>query len=346
MRRFSLASLLSWTIVASACSGHSKSPAPVPILKVEEANLPYQVLRAEGGRELTKAEFFGELNAAQAICVGESHTDSHHHWAQLQVLENLVPSGQFATGMEMFQRPFQGVLDDFSEGRISEEHLLTRSDWKRRWKYDWGYYAPMIRYTVSKGGALLALNVSKELKDKWKKGGVEGLSEEEKLKIPEMNLDDDKHRKWFRTLMESMSEGHEKDAGAHAFVGDPEPAVHSAPASATHDPVAATAPAATAPAATAPAAEADFIDQIYPVQVLWDETMADSASRWLQAEAGRQLVILAGNGHCHNSAIVARMKRRGVERVVSVRPVVETGDGETAELLAQPENDYLFVMSK
>lgn len=92
--------------------------------------------------------------------------------------------------------------------------------------------------------------------------------------------------------------------------------------------------------------DADFIDTIYPVQVLWDETMADTASKWLNADSERRLVILAGHGHCHDSAIVRRMMRRGIEKVVSVKPVVETGAGEIAKRLAEPNNDYLFVMSR
>ena len=55
--------------------------------------------------------------------------------------------------------------------------------------------------------------------------------------------------------------------------------------------------------------------------------------------------ILAGDGHCHDSAIVGRIKRRGIAAVVSVHPVIDDGQGSVAELLATPMNDYLFVMS-
>ena len=84
---------------------------------------------------------------------------------------------------------------------------------------------------------------------------------------------------------------------------------------------------------------------MYSVQVLWDETMADGAARWLAGDPGGQIVILAGDGHCHDTGIVARLKRRGVALAVSVRPVIDDGEGDVAELLARPINDYLFVMS-
>ena len=64
-------------------------------------------------------------------------------------------------------------------------------------------------------------------------------------------------------------------------------------------------------------------DRIYTVQVIWDETMADTAAKWLAAQPDGHLVILAGNGHCHDSAIVGRIKRRGIADVVSVRTVID-----------------------
>jgi tetratricopeptide (TPR) repeat protein len=85
-------------------------------------------------------------------------------------------------------------------------------------------------------------------------------------------------------------------------------------------------------------------DQIYLVQVIWDETMADTAAKWLTAHPAAHLVILAGNGHCHDTAIVGRMKRRGIADVISLRPVIDSGEGEVAELLAKPMNDYVIVL--
>ncbi len=312
--RIPLASLL---LLAIACGGHPKSATTPDFLPVQDAVLPYRIVRAQDGREVARADFYAELQSSSAICVGESHSDSHHHWAQLEVLTHVTEAtgDSWAMGMEMFQRSFQGVLDDFREGRIGEKELLSRSGWERRWSHDWRFYAPMVRLTVERGAALLALNISKELKEKWKETGLEGLSPEDKARMPELKLDDEVHRLWFRSLMEEMSEGHQ--GGEKQEQED---------------------------SADKPDAEPDFIDSIYPVQVLWDETMADTGSKWLKAAEGRQLVILAGNGHCHKSAIVGRMKRRGVSGVVSVRPVVDTGEGEVADLLGSPIHDYLFVM--
>jgi uncharacterized iron-regulated protein len=85
-------------------------------------------------------------------------------------------------------------------------------------------------------------------------------------------------------------------------------------------------------------------DRIYTVQVIWDETMADTAAKWLAANPDARVVIIAGNGHCHDTAIVGRLKRRGITDAVSVRAVIDDKEGSVAEVLAKPMNDFVVVL--
>jgi aminopeptidase N len=70
------------------------------------------------------------------------------------------------------------------------------------------------------------------------------------------------------------------------------------------------------------------IEKYYQVQVIWDEAMAERSVSYLADRSpARKMVILAGQAHCHRSAIPARMKRRAPHlRIVSVR----TRDGGPA----------------
>jgi hypothetical protein len=187
-------------------------------------------------------------------------------------------------------------------------------------------------------GAVLALNMSNELKKAIRDKGIDGLDEEMRKQVPELDLENKDHRAWWDAKMKEMG-----GTAAHAKEGDK--AHGEQPAAEGDKP----APAEEKPAATpeeqAVAEDKKTADQMYLIQVLWDESMADAASRWVRAGLKRQVVILAGHGHCHTSAIVKRMRRRGVQRAVSVHPVIDKGDGEVPALLATPENDFLFVMS-
>ena len=291
------------------------------------ASLPYQVVDGRTGRQVDEPAFWASVQKARAVCVGEDHPNPHHHWVQLRVVEEIGKRkpAKLALGLEMIQRPFQGPLDDYSAKRIDAAALRSRVGWEERWGYDWEFYGPTIDAAIKSGANVIALNASKELSKKISRQGLESLTPEEKALVPELKLDDATHRAWFDALMNEMG-----GAGAHSTKKEGEPAADP------HQENPHKSPHGAAPAM--PSAE-----RIYTVQVLWDETMADLSAKWLAANPTGQLVILAGNGHCHDSAIIARLKRRGVADVISVRPVIDT-EGEVARVLVKPMNDYVVVM--
>jgi len=320
---------------ALGCGGHYASPKPkhggadddaLP-RGVMAAALPYAIVDGRTGAAVTDAAFWDAVGAARVVCVGEDHSNPHHHWAQLEVVDHVSagPPRTWALGMEMVQRPFQAVLDDFAAGRIDAAALRSRTGWEDRWGYDFAMYEPVISLAAKRGGALVALNAARELTKKVVRQGLEALTAEERAGLAtDVVLDDVDHRAWFDAIMSGMGEAH-----GHSETPAPEPAVPEPPA--TED-VHGAMP------------EMPSAERVYTVQVLWDETMAESAARWVGA-AGKSMVVLAGNGHCHDSAIVRRVARRGVTPVVSVRPIIDDDEGSVAAAILEASNDYLFVMT-
>jgi uncharacterized iron-regulated protein len=321
--RFNLFALVvSAAFLSINCGGSYKSsptgPTPTsggddaekPTLSVADAALPFKILTRDG-RELSRAQLVTAIGASRAICVGEQHPNPHDHWAQLQIWEMLArDGGQLALGMEMFQRPFQGVLDDYTSGVIDIPGLLSRSDWENRWGYDFALYQPMIELAAERKLTLLALNMEKEIIKKVSREGIDNLADSDRAKLPEVNLDDDQHRAWWAAIMGAMGGAHGHGGGDGHHQPDPEAG-----------------------------------ERIYSSQVVWDETMAETASNWLAGDPARRVMIIAGNGHCHDSAIVRRIHRRGEQSAISIQPIVDDGDGNVASALAEGINDYLFVMT-
>jgi uncharacterized iron-regulated protein len=329
--------LLAVVIMLAACGGkYGGGGATTPAKPVtgngkatlEQAGLPYQVLEGRTGRQVDEPAFWARLQRARAVCVGEDHPNPHHHWVQLRVVQEIGKRKppKLALGLEMIQRPFQGPVDDYTAKRIDSAALRSRVGWEERWGYDWAFYAPTIDAAIGAGAQILALNAPKELTKKVSRRGLEALSPEEKAMVPELKLDDATHRAWFDALMAEMG-----GAGAHSqkTAGEDDDKDN---------------PHKEDPHKDMPKVEMPSAERIYTVQVLWDESMADGAAKWLQANPQGQIVILAGNGHCHDSAIVNRIKRRGIADVVSVRPVIDE-EGEVASVLAKPMNDYVVVLT-
>jgi len=339
-----LACSVGLAVALAACGGtYGGKPIEHPRAMsggIEAAALPYQIVDARTGKSVEEPALWTRLTAARAVCIGEEHPNPHHHWVQLHVMRELIKrlprGGKLALAMEMFQRPFQNVLDEYAAKRITAEQLRTRSGYAARWGYDYAFYGPTIDAAVGAGAQLLAANAPKELTKKIVHHGLASLTPEEKAQLPELKLDDAAHRAWFDALMEDMG-----GASAHSQKpGDSDDkATESTPDQTTGK--------ATEPApkhADGDAAEMPSADQVYMIQVIWDETMADTAARWLAANPAGHVVVLAGNGHCHDSAVIGRLKRRGVASAVSLRAIIDDEEGSVSAALAKPINDYVVIL--
>ena len=320
--------VLASAALLAACGGGYHARGPDGARGVAAAGLPFAILDGRTGREVATADFWDRLRAARAVCAGEQHPSPHDHWMQLQIVDHLTaPSGRgLGVGLEMVQQPFQGVLDDWGSKRVDDAAFLARTAWAQRWGFDFDLYRPILALARDRGAALVALNAPSELVKQVARQGVDGLTAADRARLPALELGDAQHRAWFDQVMAAMSDDH---GAAHAHGPPPDDKA---------------APAAPADADHAGAPVMPSMDNVYAAQVVWDESMADGAARWLAA-GGQRLVILAGNGHCHDSAIVRRLGRRGVTGVTSVRPIIDDGEGNVAAAIAEGINDYLFVMT-
>jgi uncharacterized iron-regulated protein len=321
--------VLAVVVACAGCGGrYGKAARPDTRPRgVEAAALPYRIVDARTGREVTESDAWLGFASTRAICIGEEHDNPHHHWAQLRIVDELgkrvrLAGGSLALGMEMFQWPYQGVLDDYAAGKIDDAALMSRTGWADRWGFDFALYSPIFARARTHGAQFRALNPPRELVKKLSREGIEAMTPEERAQLPELVLDDQVHRAWWDSIMSGMG-------GAHGHTKQDPKSVKPAP---PPDPNA-------KPAPPAPSAE-----RIYAAQVLWDEAMADGATKWIGAGPGRSMIVLAGNGHCHDSAVVARIKRRGIADAISIAPMIDDGQN-VAEALAAPMNDFLFVMS-
>ncbi len=88
-------------------------------------------------------------NAAgtKIVYVGEYHDRFAHHDVELQVINSLYRKNpKIVIGMEMFQRTFQQVLDDYVSGTIDERAFLKKSEYFKRWSFDYNLYKPIIDF--------------------------------------------------------------------------------------------------------------------------------------------------------------------------------------------------------
>ena len=142
----------------------------------------------------------------RVIYVGETHDRLDHHLNQLTIIKHqfqLTPN--LAIGMEFFQQPFQPVLDDFIAGRISEKEMLKKTEYYSRWGFDYRLYKPIMDFARENRIPVIALDLPMEIRRKVGRQGIESLSEEERLALPEEIDLSDSH---YRDLLMASFRGH------------------------------------------------------------------------------------------------------------------------------------------
>ncbi len=126
-----------------------------------------------------------ELAQAKVIYLGESHDSPTDHQAQLEILRSLHSKNpKVAIALEMFQRPYQEVLDRYLAGELTEAQLQKQSQYSQRWGFPWEYYAPILRFAKANNLPLLALNTPAEVTRKVSRTGLESLTPAEKQLVP------------------------------------------------------------------------------------------------------------------------------------------------------------------
>ncbi len=150
------------------------------------------------------AEVIREVEERKIIYVGESHDRFSHHLGQLEVIKSLHQKGKkVAIGMEMFQRPFQGALDDYLDGRVEEREFLLKAEYFKRWRFDYNLYRPILQFARVEKIPVVALNIQAEIVEKVARSGLESLTEEEKKSVPsQMDFSDEAYRERLRKIFQ------------------------------------------------------------------------------------------------------------------------------------------------
>ncbi|NPB09072.1 MAG: PDZ domain-containing protein [Thermodesulfobacteria bacterium] len=181
-----------------------KRPAYQHGIRVNLAN----EIRGVSLRDLYPLETIARaISLHRVIFLGEQHDRYEEHLAQLAIIKWLNEHGhKIAIGMEMFQASFQPVLDDYISGRIDEIEFLKRSEYFKRWGFNWRLYKPILDYARKHRIPVIALNVRSEITDKVAKKGLEALSPEEKSTLPEIDRENAAYREFLRLVYESHPE--------------------------------------------------------------------------------------------------------------------------------------------
>ncbi|MEQ9482890.1 ChaN family lipoprotein [Coleofasciculus sp. F4-SAH-05] len=163
-----------------------------------------------------------ELVKADVVYLGEIHSNPDDHKAQLEILQALYQENpKIVLAMEMFQRPYQDILDQYLAGHLTETQLIEQTDYEQRWGFPWDYYAPLLQFAQTHQLPVLALNAPTEISRKVARNGLESLTSDELQQIPpldEIRTDNADYRQMVEAVYNQHQQaGHGNSDGFERF---------------------------------------------------------------------------------------------------------------------------------
>jgi uncharacterized iron-regulated protein len=161
----------------------TSGPARTPRMGGEDRATDKVVVDPADAGELSR--LLDAVAAKRVVYVGEIHDRYDHHLNQLAVIRGLDERGlKLAIGVEFFQEAFQPDVDAYLAGRIGEREMLRKTEYFKRWRYDFRLYRAILEYARDRGIPMIALNAPSEMVDAVSKDGIEGLDPAYRRRLP------------------------------------------------------------------------------------------------------------------------------------------------------------------
>ncbi|NTW99846.1 MAG: ChaN family lipoprotein [Geobacteraceae bacterium] len=141
------------------------------------------ITRMSDRQAVSFKQMMADTEGSDVILIAEIHDDRKNHEIQLDVIRSLwAKKIPLAIGLEMFQADYQKQLDDWIEGKMTEQSFKTV--YAGNWSYDWSLYRDIFIFARDNRIPMVALNVPKGIVFKVARQGFASLTPEERKNLP------------------------------------------------------------------------------------------------------------------------------------------------------------------
>src|SRR5262245_57855056 len=302
-----------WRIVLSAAliatsvdpSRAQSNSSVSPALALSACDTRAHWIDLQTGQSIDKGKLIGDLfTKAAVVLLGELHTDvDHHHWQLHTVAALHGRGGNIVIGFEAFPRRLQSVLNDWVEGKLTDQAFLKASEWQQVWGYDAAFSMPLFQFARLNRIPMIALNVERSLVARVGREGWEAVppSEREGLSDP-APASPAYQRTLARVYLMKKTKSREAAEGLSSSWGPniPEPEE----------------------AALAEAMKEPAFKRFVEAQLTWDRAMAEALASANREFSNATIVGVLGSGHQeHGHGVPHQLKDLGVTALTTLIPV-------------------------
>jgi uncharacterized iron-regulated protein len=225
---------------------------------------------------------------ADAVLVGESHTDPVGHWIEAELVRQALAAAKVgdesgalrpvALSLEMFERDVQYIVDEYLQDLISEDQFKKSA---RAWEHYDTDYRPMVELAKEAGISVIAANAPRRYVNRVTRLGRDALNELPPSgrsflpPLPYPQPSDEYREQWLSLMREMPMERRCEPPGAEPEEKPEEESPHAEP----------------------PPHMGAFMENGVHAQALWDASMAHAVTTFLEMNPGALVLHMVGGFH-------------------------------------------------
>jgi len=155
-------------------------------------------------KTITVKQAAKELKNKDIVYFGETHDSKYVHEQQLDLFKELYKQNQdFNVGLEMIQKDYQPVLDEYLRTKMTEDQLKTKLNWEKTWGHDFEFFRPIFKFAKEKNLDIIALNAPRSIVKKVVRQGLESLTEEDYKYVPKEFYQDEEEYEQLKEIFKN-----------------------------------------------------------------------------------------------------------------------------------------------
>jgi uncharacterized iron-regulated protein len=243
------------------------------------------------------------MGDADAVLVGEVHTDPVGHWIEAELFRRALAAAgvgsesgarrRVALSLEMFERDVQWIVDEYLAGLITESQFTAAA---RPWEHYDEDYRPMVEAAKQAGVPVIAANAPRRYVNRVSRLGPDALRDLPPRArsvlppLPYPPASEAYREEWFALMREMPMERRCDPPGREAAEeGEAAPAErppHAMPQE--------------TPPTEGPSHVGAFMENAIHSQALWDAAMAYAVTTFLELNPGALVLHMVGGFHVEN----------------------------------------------
>ena len=126
-----------------------------------EHSLVGQIWDARAARFISAQDFYPQIEQADFVLLGETHTNPYHHRLQRRVIDHMVADGRRpAVVFEMFERDNQPTIERMRSHYPHDANRIARETHMEDRGWPWRLYKPLVETVVTYGLPLFGADMS------------------------------------------------------------------------------------------------------------------------------------------------------------------------------------------